>query len=85
MCFCSFSFQCAYLNGFFQVCSKAVVRGNKNKRLNTSLLIRYPKPSGISNILIDAGKYVKHAFITDFIYMLFSDNLKKEKKISIKL
>ncbi|CAH1422778.1 unnamed protein product [Lactuca virosa] len=39
------------------VCSKAVVRGNKNKRLNTSLLIRYPRPSGISNVLIDAGKF----------------------------
>ncbi|KVI05907.1 hypothetical protein Ccrd_015773, partial [Cynara cardunculus var. scolymus] len=41
------------------VCSKAVEPGNKNKRLNTSILIRYPRPSGICNILIDAGKYVK--------------------------
>ncbi|KAI3766449.1 hypothetical protein L2E82_16507 [Cichorium intybus] len=39
------------------VCSKAVVLGNKNKRLNTSILIRYPKPSGTCNILIDAGKF----------------------------
>ncbi|XP_024970975.1 putative hydrolase C777.06c isoform X2 [Cynara cardunculus var. scolymus] len=39
------------------VCSKAVEPGNKNKRLNTSILIRYPRPSGICNILIDAGKF----------------------------
>lgn len=45
------------VNGF-QVCSQAVEPGNKNKRLNTSILIRYPRPSGTCNILIDAGKYV---------------------------
>ncbi|KAK9066179.1 hypothetical protein SSX86_013500 [Deinandra increscens subsp. villosa] len=40
------------------VCSKAVEPGNKNKRLNTSILIRFPKPSsGVCNILIDAGKF----------------------------
>ncbi|KAI3786177.1 hypothetical protein L1987_45309 [Smallanthus sonchifolius] len=39
------------------VCSKAVEPGNKNRRLNTSILIRFPKPSGICNILIDAGKF----------------------------
>ncbi|XP_037497508.1 putative hydrolase C777.06c isoform X2 [Jatropha curcas] len=38
------------------VCSKAVEPGNKNRRLNTSLLIRYSGPGGICNILIDAGK-----------------------------
>lgn len=32
--------------------------GNKNRRLNTSLLIRYHGPSGRRNILIDVGKYV---------------------------
>ncbi|KAH9713351.1 Lactamase B domain-containing protein [Citrus sinensis] len=38
------------------VCTKAVEPGNKNRRLNTSILIRYPGPSGRRNILIDAGK-----------------------------
>lgn len=52
----------------FQVCSKAVEPGNKNRRLNTSILIRYPRPSGVCNILIDAGKYVEDSFITDLVY-----------------
>lgn len=39
-----------------QVCSKAAELGNKNRRLNTSILIRYPRPAGKRNILIDAGK-----------------------------
>ncbi|KAB1218418.1 hypothetical protein CJ030_MR3G026298 [Morella rubra] len=39
------------------VCSKAVEPGNKNRRLNTSILIRYPRASGRCNILIDAGKF----------------------------
>ncbi|KAK3426767.1 hypothetical protein EUGRSUZ_F03136 [Eucalyptus grandis] len=39
------------------VCSKAIVPGNKNRRLNTSILIRYPGPTGKCNILIDAGKF----------------------------
>ncbi|MFS7974517.1 putative metallo-beta-lactamase, ribonuclease Z/Hydroxyacylglutathione hydrolase [Helianthus anomalus] len=39
------------------VCAKAVEPGNKNRRLNTSILIRFPKPSGTCNILIDAGKF----------------------------
>ncbi|KAG8380102.1 hypothetical protein BUALT_Bualt07G0158700 [Buddleja alternifolia] len=38
------------------VCSKATEPGNKNRRLNTSLLVRFPRPSGKCNILIDAGK-----------------------------
>ncbi|CAA6671664.1 unnamed protein product [Spirodela intermedia] len=33
--------------------------GNKNKRLNTSILIRYNCSGGRFNILIDAGKYIK--------------------------
>lgn len=41
---------------YVQVCTKAVEPGNKNRRLNTSILIRYPGPSGRRNILIDAGK-----------------------------
>lgn len=39
-----------------QVCTKALEPGNKNKRLNTSILIRYSMQSGRRNILIDAGK-----------------------------
>ncbi|CAN0881685.1 Putative hydrolase C777.06c [Linum grandiflorum] len=39
-----------------EVCSKATEPGNKNRRLNTSILIRYPGPDGTRNILIDAGK-----------------------------
>ncbi|KAK3018699.1 hypothetical protein RJ639_003130 [Escallonia herrerae] len=38
------------------VCSKAVEPGSKNKRLNTSILIHYPGPTGQCNILIDVGK-----------------------------
>lgn len=41
-----------------EVCSKAAQPGNKNRRLNTSILIRHPNSSGTQNILIDAGKYV---------------------------
>ncbi|KAB2061086.1 hypothetical protein ES319_A10G062900v1 [Gossypium barbadense] len=37
------------------VCSKAAEPGNINRRRNTSLLIRYGRPSGRCNILIDAG------------------------------
>nr|KYP54322.1 Putative hydrolase C777.06c family [Cajanus cajan] len=40
-----------------EVCSKAAQPGNKNRRLNTSVLIRYPNSSGTQNILIDAGKF----------------------------
>ncbi|GAY38552.1 hypothetical protein CUMW_037550 [Citrus unshiu] len=43
------------------VCTKAVEPGNKNRRLNTSILIRYPGPSGRRNILIDAGKFFYHS------------------------
>ncbi|KAJ4717886.1 Metallo-hydrolase/oxidoreductase superfamily protein [Melia azedarach] len=43
------------------VCTKAMEPGNKNRRLNTSILIRYPGPSGICNILIDAGKFFYHS------------------------
>ncbi|XP_010262084.1 PREDICTED: putative hydrolase C777.06c isoform X2 [Nelumbo nucifera] len=39
------------------VCSKAVEPGNKNRRLNTSIIIRYQKSFGKCNILIDAGKF----------------------------
>ncbi|KAL0010073.1 hypothetical protein SO802_005181 [Lithocarpus litseifolius] len=48
------------------VCTKAVEPGNKNRRLNTSILIRYPGPSGSSNILIDAGKFFYHSALRWF-------------------
>lgn len=41
-----------------QVCVKAAEPGNKNKRLNTSILIRSSTSAGKFNILVDAGKYV---------------------------
>ncbi|KAL9661904.1 hypothetical protein QQ045_026732 [Rhodiola kirilowii] len=49
-----------------QVCSKAKEPGNKNKRLNTSILIRYSTPSAQSNILIDAGKFFYHSALRWF-------------------
>ncbi|XP_004297566.1 PREDICTED: putative hydrolase C777.06c-like [Fragaria vesca subsp. vesca] len=39
-----------------EVCLKAVEPGNRNRRLNTSIVVRHPTSSGSSNILIDAGK-----------------------------
>ncbi|KAG6669165.1 hypothetical protein CIPAW_01G224100 [Carya illinoinensis] len=48
------------------VCSKAVEPGNKNRRLNTSILIRYPRASGRCNILIDAGKFFYHSALRWF-------------------
>lgn len=48
------------------VCSKAVEPGSKNRRFNTSILIRYPRPSGKCNILIDAGKFFYHSALRWF-------------------
>ncbi|XP_054783030.1 putative hydrolase C777.06c [Prosopis cineraria] len=39
------------------VCSKATGPGNKNRRFNTSILIRQPSSSGSRNVLIDVGKF----------------------------
>ncbi|KAJ4821640.1 Metallo-hydrolase/oxidoreductase superfamily protein [Rhynchospora pubera] len=39
-----------------RVCSKATQPGNKNRRRNTSILIRHVTASATSNILVDAGK-----------------------------
>jgi hypothetical protein len=40
------------------VCLAAAQLGNKNRRRNTSLMVRYLAPDGrLLNILIDAGKY----------------------------
>uniref|UniRef100_A0A0E0M0D9 Metallo-beta-lactamase domain-containing protein n=1 Tax=Oryza punctata TaxID=4537 RepID=A0A0E0M0D9_ORYPU len=38
------------------VCTKAAEPGNRNRRRNTSILLRHATPSGMANILIDAGK-----------------------------
>ncbi|XP_074268200.1 putative hydrolase C777.06c [Silene latifolia] len=48
------------------VCEKATQPGSKNKRLNTSLLVRYPGSSGMRNILIDAGKFFYHSALRWF-------------------
>ncbi|XP_034696861.1 putative hydrolase C777.06c [Vitis riparia] len=48
------------------VCSKAAHPGSKNKRLNTSILIRYPSPSGGRTILIDVGKFFYHSALRWF-------------------
>ncbi|CAN6707387.1 unnamed protein product [Malus baccata var. baccata] len=48
------------------VCLIAVEPGNRNKRLNTSILIRYPRPSGNYNILIDAGKFFYYSALQWF-------------------
>lgn len=48
------------------VCSNAAEQGNKNRRLNTSILIRHPRPSGTCNILIDAGKFFYHSALRWF-------------------
>ncbi|CAA7408775.1 unnamed protein product [Spirodela intermedia] len=49
-----------------EVCSKATEPGNKNKRLNTSILIRYNCSGGRFNILIDAGKFFYHSALRWF-------------------
>ncbi|OAY36495.1 putative hydrolase C777.06c isoform X2 [Manihot esculenta] len=48
------------------VCSKAVEPGNKNRRLNTGLLIRYSGAGERRNILIDAGKFFYHSALRWF-------------------
>ncbi|KAF3450597.1 hypothetical protein FNV43_RR06686 [Rhamnella rubrinervis] len=49
-----------------EVCTKAAEPGNRNKRLNTSILIRYPTSTGKSNILVDAGKFFYHSALRWF-------------------
>ncbi|KAJ7963184.1 Metallo-hydrolase/oxidoreductase superfamily protein [Quillaja saponaria] len=48
------------------VCSKATEPGNRNRRLNTSILIRYLNSSRKSNILIDVGKFFYHSALRWF-------------------
>lgn len=49
-----------------EVCSKAAEPGNVNRRLNTSILIRYSSSSGKRHILIDAGKFFYHSALRWF-------------------
>ncbi|XP_059067108.1 putative hydrolase C777.06c isoform X2 [Cryptomeria japonica] len=49
-----------------QVCQEAAQPGNRNRRLNTSILIRYAGPAGRTNILIDAGKFFYHSALRWF-------------------
>ncbi|KAG6581849.1 hypothetical protein SDJN02_20150 [Cucurbita argyrosperma subsp. argyrosperma] len=48
------------------VCFKAAEPGNKNRRLNTGILVRYAGPSGTRNILIDVGKFFYHSALQWF-------------------
>ncbi|KAF3334726.1 putative hydrolase [Carex littledalei] len=48
------------------VCTKAAEAGNKNRRRNTSILIRHVTASGTSNILVDAGKFFYHSALQWF-------------------
>ncbi|XP_077216916.1 metallo-hydrolase/oxidoreductase superfamily protein isoform X1 [Tasmannia lanceolata] len=48
------------------VCSQAIKPGNKNQRLNTSILICYSNSFGRCNILVDAGKFFYHSALRWF-------------------
>ncbi|KAI0508009.1 hypothetical protein KFK09_014141 [Dendrobium nobile] len=48
------------------VCQKATEPRNKNRRRNTSILIRYANDNGRFNILVDAGKFFYHSALTWF-------------------
>lgn len=48
------------------VCQEAVQPGNRNRRSNTSILIRYATTSDRINILIDAGKFFYHSALRWF-------------------
>lgn len=51
------------------VCLAATQLGNKNRRRNTSLMVRYLAPDGrLLNILIDAGKFFYHSALRWFPY-----------------
>ncbi|MCD7446786.1 hypothetical protein HAX54_016879 [Datura stramonium] len=49
-----------------RVCSKATEPGSRNRRLNTSILIRHTRLSGNCNILIDVGKFFYHSALRWF-------------------
>lgn len=48
------------------VCSKATEPGNRNRRRNTGILIRYINTLGRYNILVDAGKFFYHSALQWF-------------------
>ncbi|XP_020085848.1 putative hydrolase C777.06c isoform X1 [Ananas comosus] len=48
------------------VCSKATEPGNRNRRRNTSILLRYTSSAGRFNILVDAGKFFYHSALQWF-------------------
>ncbi|KAG0612916.1 hypothetical protein M758_6G062300 [Ceratodon purpureus] len=51
------------------VCLAAAQLGNKNRRRNTSVIVRYLAPDGrLLNILIDAGKFFYHSALQWFPY-----------------
>ncbi|XP_039115701.1 putative hydrolase C777.06c [Dioscorea cayenensis subsp. rotundata] len=49
-----------------EVCLKAAQPGNKNRRRNTSILVRYVSSLGRFNILVDAGKFFYHSALQWF-------------------
>ncbi|XP_002970963.2 putative hydrolase C777.06c [Selaginella moellendorffii] len=51
------------------VCFAALQVGNKNRRRNTSIIVRYPRRDGTRmNILVDAGKFFYHSALQWFPY-----------------
>lgn len=50
------------------VCWPAAQIGNKNRRRNTSIVVRFSTTSGMHNILIDAGKFFYHSALQWFPY-----------------
>lgn len=48
------------------VCSKATEPGNRNRRRNTGILIRYANSIGKYNILVDVGKFFYHSALQWF-------------------
>ncbi|KAJ6815841.1 putative pentatricopeptide repeat-containing protein [Iris pallida] len=48
------------------VCNKATEPGNRNRRSNTSILLRYINDLGRYNILVDAGKFFYHSALEWF-------------------
>ncbi|XP_066397293.1 putative hydrolase C777.06c isoform X2 [Miscanthus floridulus] len=48
------------------VCTKAAEPGNRNRRRNTSILLRHVTASGTTNIVVDAGKFFYHSALQWF-------------------
>ncbi|XP_020576640.1 putative hydrolase C777.06c [Phalaenopsis equestris] len=49
-----------------KVCLKATEPGSKNRRRNTSIVIRYTSDNGSFNILVDVGKFFYHSALRWF-------------------